>query len=126
MNRLFKLQKRALRTIYNNSYLEPSMPLFKKYNFLNVFDMYQKEVAIFMYKYKNSKLSKSFDGIFTSHTLNHNYHTRNKDDYMIPIHKLNNNFTVGPKVWNQLPKSVKPANSLFNFKIKLSSLLGYS
>ena len=43
LNKVYKLQKRALRTISNSSYLSPSKPFFERYNALNIFDMYDKE-----------------------------------------------------------------------------------
>ena len=83
MNKIFRMQKRALRTISNSPYMCPTKPLFKKYNVLNMFDMYKKEVAVFMYKYKNGMLPLSFDGLLTIQRENHNYNTRNKDDFNI-------------------------------------------
>ena len=78
LNKVNKLQKRALRTISNSSYLSPSKPLFERYNALNIFDMNDKEAGIFMYKYNNNMLPHSFDGLFTEHQSNHSYNTRNK------------------------------------------------
>ena len=118
MNKLFRLQKRALRTISNSSYLCPTKPLFKKYNVLNIFDMYSKEVAIFMFKYKNSMLPRSFDGYFTTNQDIHSYNTRNKGDFNIPKRKrkLDSVFTCGQKLWNDLSINLKQAKSLSQFK----------
>ena len=61
INKVFRLQKRAMRLISNSEYLSPTKPLFEKFNTLNIFDMYTKEVAIFMFKYMNNMLPVSFD-----------------------------------------------------------------
>lgn len=39
-------------------------PLFEKYNTLNVYDLYDKEWGILMYKYKNNILPQPFDNIY--------------------------------------------------------------
>ena len=58
LNKVYKLQKRALRTISNSPYLSPSKP----YNALNIFDMYNKEPVIFTYKTNFNMLPHSIDG----------------------------------------------------------------
>ena len=50
----------------------------------------------------------SFDRIFIDHKSNHNYNTRNNDDYQVPnMHRVSNIPNTGPKIWNNLPKYVK-------------------
>ena len=65
-----------MRLISNSQYLSPAKPLFEKFNMLNIFDMCTKEVAIFMFKYKNNMLPVSFDNFFTVNGENHNYNTK--------------------------------------------------
>ena len=102
MNKIFRLQKRALRTISNSSYLSPTKFLFMKYKVLNIFDMYLKEAAMFMYKYKCNMLPRSFDGYFTTNQEIHKYNTRNKVDFNIPKRKskFNSVFLSGPRIWS--------------------------
>ena len=90
MNKIFRLQKRALRTTLNGSYLCPTKPLFKKYKVLNIFDMYTKEAAMFMYKYKRNILPRSFGGYFTTNQEIHRYSKRKKGDFNFP--KRNSKF----------------------------------
>ena len=87
------------------------------------FDLYTKEVASFMYKYKTDMLPSSFDGFFTLHCENHNYNTRNKDDFEIPIHKIKTVFTTGPHIWNNLPNNLKSTKTFGQFKSTLKSYL---
>ena len=50
VTKLFKLQKRALRIGPNSSYLCHAKPLFEKFDTLNIFELYDKNLGIFMYK----------------------------------------------------------------------------
>ena len=126
INKVFRLQKRAMRLISNSEYLSHTKPLFQKFNTLNIFDMYTKEVAIFMFKYKNNMLPVSFDNFFTVNRENHNYNTRNRNDFEIQMHKMKTIFTMGPKIWNELPTNIKNATKLGQFKTNLKSMLGKS
>ena len=119
ITRLFKLQKRAIRIINNSSYLCHTKPLFEKCNTLNVFELYQKELCIFMYKYNKGLLPKSFDNVFKDMKGIHKYDTRHKDNYCYEIHKLNNVLSSGPKAWNGLPSDIKSAIHFHGFKRKI-------
>ncbi len=119
MNKVFKLQKRAIRTISNSPYLCPTKPLFTKYNILNIFDLYMRDVAIFMYKYKSNMLPQSFDGCFVTNKDTHTYNTRNKDNFKSYIGKIKTIFTNGPKIWNALPNELKHTKSLSLFRSKI-------
>ena len=123
LNKVLRIQKRALRIISNSPYLSASKPLFEKYNVLDVFNLYKKEVAIFMYKYKNKLLPKSLEGMFTSRYDIHRYNTRFNKDYQINIHKIKGLLHTGPHVWNSLPVDIKQSNSLGSFRNKVSSHL---
>ena len=76
-----------------------------------------------MYKYNNNILPQSFDGHFINHQLNHNYNTRNKDDYQFHMFWLNTVLNTGPKIWNNLPKHIKCSKTLRQFKRKIVSCL---
>ena len=123
MTKIFRIQKRAVRTISNSSYICPTKPLFAMYNLMNIYDMYTIEVSIFMYKYKYNLLPQSFNKCFTSNNDFHNYDTRNKENFNTRISKVKNLFTNGPKIWNDLPNELKHAKTLNQFKRKLKSQL---
>ena len=123
LTKIFKLQKRALRIISNSSYLCHTKPLFENYNTLNIFELYNKELGIFMYKYKTGLLPQSFDNLFTELESIHKYDTRNKTDYRLEIHKIKSVLTLGPKLWNSFNREIKAAQSLNSFKTRLSSFL---
>jgi hypothetical protein len=121
LEKVHKLQKRALRTISNSPYLSASKPLFKKYNALDIFNMYKKETGIFMYKFTNGMLPHSFDGLFKDHKSNHDYNTRNKGDFQIHMYRLKTVLNSGPKIWNKLPIQVKDSKTLKIFSNRITS-----
>ena len=112
-----------MRVIANSDYLSPTKPIFEKFNTLDIFDMYKKEVAVFMFKYKNDMLPVSFEKFFIVNGENHNYNTRNRNDFEIQIHKAKTIFTMGPKIWNQLPNKIKSVTKFGQFKTCLKSML---
>ena len=76
-----------------------------------------------MFKYKRNMLPLSFNNFFTVHRENHNYNTRNKDDFRIPMQKISTISTHGPKIWNELPRNVIHAKTLNQFRSLLKSEL---
>lgn len=72
-----------------------------------------------MYKYNNNMLPLSFNGLFINHHLNHNYNTRNKEDYQYNMSRTNTILNTGPKVWNNLLKHIKCSKCIKLFKKKL-------
>ena len=82
--------------------------------------MYHKDIAVFMFKYRNGLLPISFNNIFTIHKENHKYNTRKKEDFIISTQKSSNIFKIGPKIWNDLPKNIKMARNLSHFKSNLT------
>ena len=85
--------------------------------------MYTKEVAICMFKYKNNVLPVSFDKCFPVNRENHNYNTKNRNDFEIQMHKMETVFTMGPQIWNELPTNIKNATKLGQYKTNLKSML---
>ena len=123
LSKVLRLQKRALRIVSNSSYLSASKPLFDKYKTFDVFSLYKKEVAVFMFKYQRNLLPQSFDNMFTKRKDIHTYNTRNKDNYQISAHKIKGILHTGPRIWNSLPYNIKNAKSISQFKTKLYSYL---
>ena len=120
IDKILKLQKWALRTISNSHYRSHTAPLFVKFNFLNVYDMYKLETGMFMYKYSKSSLPTGFKNFFITRSEIHDYQTRFKENY----HQTRNTRsfsdhsirTYGPVLWNSLDKSIKISKSTKHFK----------
>ena len=127
LEKLFKLQKWAMRTISNSHYRCHSEPLFYKYEILNVYDSYKLEVGVFMYKFYVNVLPKPFDDFFTKRSDIHNYHTRNNSDYnQTRNRKVFTDQavrTTGPILWNALNDHIKNVNSIKQFRKKLKHSL---
>ena len=120
VEKIFKLQKWAMRVISNSHYRSHSAPLFNKFNITNVFDSYQLELGVFMYKYANGELPSSFNNFFTKRSDIHNYQTRYKNDYNQTRNKKcfsdHSVRTSGPVLWNSLKDYIKNSNSITHFR----------
>lgn len=109
-NRIFQLQKKAIRIVYKTTYYAHTDPLFKKNNVLKFFDLHKLACIKFYQKYKNDKLPYYFTRLFESNIVQHRYDTRFHDvrpqvankvftskciRYIIPdlVRKLPNNIT---------------------------------
>ena len=126
LDRIMKLQKKAVRIMSNSHYLSHSAPLFNKYNLLNVYDIYLLEVCTFMYKEFNNKLPDIFHKYFNQQKSLHKNQTRHAEDYEIPHFKTNfarkTIRATGPTKWNLTEKHVKEAKTIrdcFHRRIRL-------
>ncbi len=73
--RIFLLQKRAIRIINKKKYRSHTEPLFKSNNILKLDDLYKLQVALFMYDLQAHNLPKSFENdIGHEHTQTSNIH----------------------------------------------------
>ena len=82
----------------------------------DVYQLFNKELGLFMYKYYKNLLPRAFDNMFVDMKSVHNYNTRGKNNYRQDIHKLTSILSVGPRIWNFLPKGIKEASSISTFK----------
>ena len=79
LDKVFKLQKKALRIISNSHYRSHSAPIFKNYNVLNVYDTYKIEIRTFMY----NQLPNGFHNYFVLKDKDPRYPTRKVEDYKL-------------------------------------------
>ena len=129
LNKIFKLQKKALRIVSDSNYRSHSAPLFQKYNQLNVFDIYNLELLTFMYKHSINLLPTVFDSYFTKQISS--YNTRNEDNYILT--RIKTSFALksirnsGPSKWNSLQKEIRNAKSAKTFRkhLKAERILHY-
>ena len=78
--RIFKLQKRALRIITNSKYNAHTEPLFKKMNLLKIKDIFDMQCMKFWHKFVNKKLPNYFHSIFIYNNELYDIETRNHDN----------------------------------------------
>ena len=64
LNKIGKIQKRALRTITKANYNSHTEPLFRKCEILKIEDQYEHQTSLFMYDFVNNLLPKSFENSF--------------------------------------------------------------
>ena len=131
LQKLFLLQKKAVRIITNSSHLTHTPPLFSKLSLLNIFDIHRHQCAIFVYKFIHKQLPVNFDSYFLSKHDVHSHNTRTSHHLFAPsvncdLFKRSILYN-GVKVWNQCDFSIKNLNSvkLFANKLKISFLNNY-
>ena len=127
LEKLFKLQKKALRICMGCHYRAHSAPLFRKLKSLNIFDLYYFSIALIGFFYFQNKLPVNVHKMFTLNHQIHNHSTRFKDSFHLWPVKTNNviksvrhNF---PVIWNSTPKDVTESKSVKSFKKKLKQFL---
>ena len=76
LNRIFLLQKRAVRAMTNSNHLAPSAPLFAQLNILDIFKVNSLYIAKFMFSYHQRFLPSPFLNLFPTGGQIHNYDTR--------------------------------------------------
>ena len=114
LNPLIVLQKRCIRLVCNAPYLSHSNPLFISTKVLKLADMYNYEVASFVFDIKS-------DPLFN---LNHSYQTRNSNLSIPNVPRLtltqHSIYFKGVQFWNSLPNEIRSINrkSLFQRQLK--------
>ena len=125
LNRIYLLQKRAVRALTKSNYLAHSAPLFSRLNVLDIYQVNSFHVGKFMYKYQNRLLPSIFLDLFQTSSQIHNYNTRSATSLRPPKCRTNiKQFTLlfqGPKKWNALPSTLTSSTSLFSFSKKFKS-----
>ena len=122
-DRLLKLQKKALRAACKTHYLHPSLSLFISTKTLNIFDLFEKNIATFMFNFQNGNVPIVFNQLFRTFESVHNHNTRNKGNLYISKKRTNTakqsiSYT-GSKVWNDLPREIRCSKNKFTFNYKL-------
>jgi hypothetical protein len=120
-DRVFKLQKRAVRNITNSKYNAHCDPIFKSLKLLTVKDIYKTQGINFFYKYKNGLLPQHFFNIFSGNTLQHDYNTRNRGNEQP---KVPNKASCGKCIRFLIPKLIESSPNNILDKVYTHSLKG--
>lgn len=117
-DRIFKLQKRAVRCIRGVPWDHPARELFKDTKILTLPSLYILDVA----KYVRGNLEQ-----FPTRGDSHNYNTRRRGELRPPCTRLAKSkkclHSIGPKIYNHLPLEIKSATSNKGFMNKLKAKL---
>lgn len=116
--RVFILQKYALRIISNLPKRESCRTVFKKLNILTLTDTYIYEIGCFVYKNL---------AMFQKNQIDHQYTTRYKHNLIPDQHSTaryqKSLYFNGCKIFNALPTSIKESQNIGIFKKRLKLLL---
>ena len=111
LNKIFIIQKMAVRAVTSSKFGAHSGPLFKKLSVLDVFKLHKFLITTFVYKLIHQKLPHSL--IDYCRFFEHNYGTRQKDTKTLVLPKVNTEqgkrsmTFCGSIMWNSLPEDVK-------------------
>ena len=127
LNRIMRTQKKAIRLISNSHYRAHTKPLFYQLKILNIFDICNYHIAVFMYLCHNELLPCAIQNYFKLNSSIHKYATRNASNYHLPkirtsVMKRSILFD-GPKLWNSIPVTIRNCRSLQTFKQKYKMYL---
>lgn len=119
LERVFIMQKKIIRLIFNLKYRESCRETFKKHNLLTVVSIYIYNCAL----YVKTNYSK-----FETNAVNHDYPTRNNNELRAQHHRTSLSETspkyAGITIYNSLPVELKNIN-IFMFKKKLKLFLSH-
>lgn len=122
LDKLFGLQKRAIRLITNSDWNAHSAPLFLASKVLTIHQLNLLQVASFMYKVYNKLLPQYFIDMFVFNRSVHSHYTRQCNDFHVPHHRLvltSNSIRVfGVSLWNNICINIRNSNSLQSFRTK--------
>ena len=123
-HKIFKLQKRIIRTITCSKYNAHTDNLFKQLKLLKVEDIHLLFKYKFYYKYCNSSLPEFFEKLeFLKRSDIHDYNTRRQQDLDIP--RIKHDFASFTLVYS-IPKLVNNAPVSILSKVGTHSLQGFS
>ena len=127
---IFKLQKKAIRTISHQTAFSHSLPLFKGLHLFRVSDVFKYKLLTFVYDSMTMMAPSCFHGYFSLSSTVHNHETRQScrnDLYLIRKNTLRYGLGsiryLGAKLWNELPTEIRASASRFIFKKKLQKHL---
>ena len=128
MERIHKLQKYAARIICDEPYDSPSLPLFEKLDWLNIYERTEYNKGVLLYKCVNG-LSPSYLSDFFQFQNNGHHQLRSSSNFGMYIPRPNHEIFKksfqysGALIWNNLPSSLRTAPSLYTFKKSLTSYI---
>ena len=114
-DRIFKLQKKAIRAVNCLPYGHHTSDFFKQMDVLKVHDLHKHRVLIHMYS-----------NDFLSQADVHDHNTRNRNNLVVPQYRRartqSSIFYRGIALWNNLPSEMKDIQSLESFKGQIKSM----
>ena len=127
MSSLFKVQKSVVRIIASPSYLAHTLPIFSNLEILNIYNIYNYQVLIFMLKHKKGLMPSIFYDIVIQNNTIHSHNTRQASNIHVSVFKSRSSqqtirFT-GTKLWNFMYSILKTNISLSSYKHTLKEYI---
>lgn len=126
-DRLFLLQKRAIRAINNLSYDDHTNDYFYRNKILKLHDLHRYQICLYTFKTINCGFDVSFLRSIIHHSDTHQYSTRNSNNFILPLFRKSKSQHsldyVGVRFWNDLCPDIKRHTSLNRFKFSLKNYL---
>ena len=122
--RIFKLQKRAVRIMTSRKYLSHTESLFRTLNLLNLDDLHKLNQFKFIYRLQNNNLPIYFKSISMTHLYDiHHHNTRNKHVLVLP--KVKYEFAK-KSIRYPIQKLINESRSIIIDKIETHCFNGFS
>ena len=125
LQKIIRLQKKAVRIISHSVYNATTPPLFKRAQILNMTDMYKTESLKLMYDILNGNAPEELLSIFSQNIDIHEHNTRHRHNVHIQsqrTHKASMSFLHnGPRLWSALPQTICTEMSKKCFKRQVKS-----
>jgi hypothetical protein len=122
LHKLHLMQKKIIRIISYSQFHAHTAPLLQKFDILNIYQLNQYFVGLFIYRSLHHELATSLCNMFVrnvnarnSFNLRSKYYKKKISQQSIKI--------AGPKIWNNFPKECKISNSINSFKSVLKRFL---
>src|SRR6218665_988136 len=123
LDRILRLQKRAVRIITHSSFLAHSASLFKALNILTIYDLTHLSVLVHMFRATRNLLPHKFSSYLIHMDQIHSHFTRGSVNYAIPFAwttlRMASLQVMGPRLWNSLPTHFKQTQSICTLKKEL-------
>ena len=110
INKLFIIQKKAIRAISNLNYNDHTNIYFKNLKILKLHDVFRENITVFFFNTLKNNMNSNVGSLLTYRQDIHNYYTRNRSKLNVPLlnrHQTQSAFLYqGIREWNNLPPSV--------------------
>ena len=122
-NKVFKLQKKAIRAVTHSKYNAHTSPLFKTLKILKVEDIFHKQCLVFYFKFCNGLLPEFFQSLYVTNQSIHPYNTRQSNS----IHRPKVRTVSASKcIRHYLPILLQEMPNYITEKLYSHSLQGFS
>ena len=122
INRLVTCQKKAVRAICSLDYNAHTNDYFKELKIIKLNDIYKVNLGAIMFTHIMDPTNYPISNRFIRNSHFHNYNTRNRDNFVIPLYSRSISQSCflyqASALWNEVPPSVKACHTVGAFRKK--------